>query len=259
MTTEPSTHSDELRTELDFAIEVARAAGEFTQRFFRTDLAIEHKSDGTPVTQADRGAEALMRAEIAARFPSDGIIGEEHDTVEGTSGRTWVLDPIDGTKSFTHGVPLYANLVALVVDDEAVIGVINSPATNEMVWAAKGGGAHTPEGPARVSSHGELRRAWLMTSGFGVWPVGATERVNDAEIKLRTWGDAYGYLMVATGRAEAMVDPVASVWDLSAPSVIVREAGGTFTAKDGSPSASAGSGLGSNGLVHDDLLRVLFP
>ncbi len=263
MTTDP-TNTAANEDDVEFAIDLARAAGEFTQRFFgRADLTVEAKADGTPVTEADRGAEAVVVEAISQRFPDDAILGEEHGAQNGTTGRHWVIDPIDGTKAFARGVPLYSNLVSLLVDGVPVVGVINLPAVEQTVWAGTGLGAFVNGARCAVNTVSDPADAFVMTSGFGAWPVGATERLGAAGMKLRTWGDAYGYYLVATGQVEAMVDPIAELWDLAAPSVIVPEAGGCFTHADGSPftckPGEAPSAVASNGRVHDTVRRALWP
>lgn len=245
---------------VDHAVHIARAAGELTLQWFRhADLAVDHKGDGSPVTEADLAAERLMRDELAAAFPDDAIIGEEHPDAAGTSGRTWVIDPIDGTKAFTKGVPLYSNLLALVDEHGPAIGVINLPALGETVWAGRGLGAFHNGTPCRVSDHASLAGAYVMTSGFGYWPSGALEAVLASPAIFRTWGDAYGYSLVATGRAEAMIDPLANPWDVAPIAVIIPEAGGrysTFDGDDGPDAWRTGSGVGTNGAIHADLLGL---
>lgn len=255
---------EELRDRLEVATRIARLAGRLTLEWFRTSgLAVDTKADGTPVTQADRAAERLVREHLARHFPNDGVVGEEEQDTTGRSGLRWVIDPIDGTKAFTHGVPLYSTLLALVdPDDVPVLGVVDLPALGETASAAKGVGAWLVRGdgpPERtgVSSTAEVAGSWAMTSGFGPWDPAAFERVRAAGVHLRTWGDAYGYVLVATGRADAMIDPVAELWDLAAPAVVVDEAGGRFSALDAGPGAGGGSGLGTNGHLHDALLELL--
>ncbi len=249
--------------DVEFAIELARAAGEFTQRFFgRRDLRVDAKADGTPVTDADRGAEALVVEAINQRFPDDAVLGEEHGGQTGTTGRQWVIDPIDGTKAFARGVPLYSNLVSLLIDGVPTVGVINLPAVNQTIWGGVGLGAFVNGDRCSVSSVSKPSDAFVVTSGFGAWPVGATERIGETGMKLRTWGDAYGYYLVATGQVEGMVDPIAELWDLAAPSVIVPEAGGTFTHHDGAQWTCAPgelpSAVATNGLLHDTVRNAVW-
>lgn len=247
-------------TLVDTAVTLAREAGEATLSWFtRPDLAVEHKSDGSPVTEADRAAETLIRERLGTAFPDDAVIGEEHADTTGTSGRTWVIDPIDGTKAFTRGVPLWSNLVAMVDEHGPAVGVINLPALGETVWAGRGIGAFHDGRPCQVGDHGDLAGACVCTSGFGYWPADALAALQASPVALRTWGDAYGYALVATGRVEAMVDPMVNPWDVAAVAVIITEAGGRFSGFDGREGADtwrAGSGVASNGAVHDALLGL---
>lgn len=243
---------------MEFAVEIARQAGDLTLRHFRdSGLVVDRKDDRSPVTLADRTAESLLRDLIAARHPDDAIVGEEHAAVGGTSGRTWYLDPIDGTKSFVHGVPLFTTLVACYDADGPLVGVIAAPALGEATWAGRGAGCFHDDTPARVSATADLAESYVMTSGLEWWPPALRTVALDPPFTLRTWGDGYGYSLVATGRAEAMVDPGAEVWDLAPLPVIITEAGGRFTGTDGSDGIASGSAVASNGLVHDALLSVL--
>ena len=240
---------------LEFAVAIAREAGTSTLRHFRsTDLAVDRKVDDSPVTVADRQAEALLRERIRDAYPDDAIVGEEQDDVAGTSGRTWYLDPIDGTKSFVHGVPLFTNLVACEDRDGPLLGVINAPALGETTWAGRDAGCFHDDTPARVSAVGAIDRAYVMTSGFEWWPPPLRLLADRAPFTMRTWGDGYGYSLVATGRADAMVDPEAAPWDLAPLPLIIGEAGGRLTGLDGTPGVGSGSAVASNGLIHDELL-----
>lgn len=242
---------------LHAAVEILREAGELTLSHFRSvDLVIDEKADGTPVTVADKGAERLIRERLAERFPDDSVLGEEEADLHGTSGRRWIIDPIDGTKAFSHGVPLYTNLLALEDEHGPAVGVINVPALGETVWAGRGLGCFCNGERAQVSTRSEVAGAWAMTSGFGVWTTALYERVTAAGIHLRTWGDGYGYVLVATGRVDAMIDPVAALWDVAPMPVIITEAGGRFSSTGGAPAADSGSGLASNGLLHDQLVEL---
>jgi histidinol phosphatase-like enzyme (inositol monophosphatase family) len=243
---------------LDTAVTLARQAGELTLQYFRRDdLAIDRKGDGTPVTAADRGAERLLREEIEKLFPDDGILGEEEAEKVGTSGRRWILDPIDGTKAFTHGVPLYTNLLALEDADGIAIGVINVPALGETVAAGRGLGCFANGAPVSVNGHDTIEGTYLSTSGYTPWDDDCMLRAKRAGLNLRTWGDGYGYVLVATGRIEAMFDPVAELYDLAPVPVIINEAGGRFTALDGQEGPGHGNGLATNGRLHDELLAIL--
>lgn len=259
-----------MEEELRFAAEIAREAGGSTLRYFGTEsLGLETKSDGTPVTRADREAEAILRRRIRETFPEDGILGEEEGESPGTSGRTWILDPIDGTKSFARGIPLYTTLVGLEVDGEAVVGAAHLPALGEMVYARRGGGAHWVTGiggeevmqRARVSSVGELSRALLsITSvgGFARRGRGALyDRLREGMGWDRAFPDAYGHLLVATGRVEAMVDPFVSVWDVAALQPIIEEAGGVFTDLSGEATHRGGSAVSTNAVLADSVRGLL--
>jgi len=244
--------------ELELAVALLREAGERTLRWFRaTDLVVERKGDGTPVTAADRDTERFLREALAEAFPGDGVLGEEEAPAASRTGRRWVIDPIDGTKAFTCGVPLYSNLLALEDEHGIAIGVINLPALGETVWAGRGLGARSDRGPARVSAHPGLDGAYVMSSSFSHWPPGAVARLEGAGAVLRTWGDGYGYALVATGRAAAMVDPAVEPYDIGPMPVIFSEAGGRFTDLAGAEGIEAGSGVGTNGHVHEALLEVL--
>ena len=243
---------------LDFAVEVVRAAGDLTLGWFRaSELAVDTKADGTPVTAADRAAERLVRERVAERFPDDGVLGEEEPETPGRSGRRWIVDPIDGTKAFTRGVPLYSTLLALEDAHGPAIGVIGLPALGQVVYAGRGLGCWSEGRPARVSDTARLDGAYLMSSGYGHWPDAALLAVKHAGCHLRTWGDGYGYALVATGRADAMVDPAVDLYDVAAMPVILAEAGGRFTTVDGREDAAGGSGVATNGRIHDELLGVL--
>ena len=246
------------RALLDFAVDVAREAGESTRRWFQSrDLAVDSKADGTPVTAADRHAERLVRERIGDRFPDDGVLGEEEPETEGTSGRRWIVDPIDGTKAFTHGVPLYSTLLALDDEHGPAVGVIVLPALGQAVYAGRGLGAWCDGEPARVSATPSLDGALLTTSSYSHWPEADLLGVKRAGCEMRTWGDGYGYALVATGRVEAMVDHVVEVYDVAPMPVILAEAGGRFTGLAGASGAAWGSGVATNGVVHDELLTVL--
>ena len=242
------------------AVEFARRAGDFTLPYFRSlELAVEHKHDDTPVTEADRGAERLLRELLADAFPTDAVIGEEEDDTAGTSGRTWVIDPIDGTKAFTHGVPLYSTLLAALDEHGPLLGVICLPALPETVWAGRGLGCFLDGEPCHVSEHDTVEGAYVTASALRNWPTGALDATHGAGAFVRTWGDAYGYALVATGRVEAMVDHQAAIWDIAPMPVIIGEAGGRMSDLAGADSITSDSGLATNGLLHDDLLALLAP
>ncbi len=255
-----------LDSRLKFAVEIARRAGQHTLRYFQSaDLAVDSKADASPVTIADREAEQLLRRDIAAAFPHDGILGEEFGEQPGTSGFRWILDPIDGTKSFISGVPLYGTLVGVERDGQSLVGVIVIPALDECVYAAAGQPAwyirgNAPPRETRVSQKRRLAEGLFVTSevaSFGKRGRQTTyEQLQAAARVSRTWGDCYGYLLVATGRAEVMVDPIMSVWDAAALQPIMQAAGGSFTDWQGRPTIHAGEGIATNGLVLDEVLAI---
>jgi histidinol phosphatase-like enzyme (inositol monophosphatase family) len=243
---------------LDEAVTLAREAGEHTLRWFGTDdPVVDRKGDGTPVTEADRATERLLRTRLSVLHPADTIIGEEEVEQSGTSDRRWILDPIDGTKAFTHGVPLYSTLLAVEDEHGPAIGVIVLPALGEVVYAGRGRGCFRNGRPARVSKRDRLPGSYLTTSGFDYWPESTLSAVRASGMLMRTWGDGYGYALVATGRVEAMIDPSAEQWDLAAMPVIVGEAGGRFSDYAGTPRATGGNGVATNGLLHDEVLSLL--
>lgn len=244
------------------AVEILRAAGTFTMQWFdNPSLNVLTKSDGTPVTEADRGAERLIRERLSLLHPEDSVLGEELDDYIGSSSRTWIVDPIDGTKAFTRGVPLYSNLLAVVDDYGPLIGVINLPALSTTVYAGRGLGCFRDGRPVRVSDRSIPSTCVLSTSGFGTWEDSSLLGVKRAGFELRTWGDGYGYAMVACGALDAMVDPQVSLWDIAPMPVIFAEAGGRFTGTDGNdvslvPGSNV-SGVATNGVVHDAVIAAL--
>jgi histidinol-phosphatase len=266
---------DPVQSRLDWALRITREAGDSTLSYFRRqDLAVEFKADASPVTAADRAAEELLRKRIAERFPDDSILGEEFGAAVGSSGYEWVLDPIDGTKSFVHGVPLYTTLVAVLREEQPQLGVIYAPACRELVYAKVGGGCwyviggngETVAAPiaAHVSTVRQLRESLLLTSEVASFRTGRKKDALPMYLELqkatrlaRSWGDGYGYLMVATGRAEVMIDPVMNLWDAAPLQTVIQEAGGQFTDWKGRATVHAGEALATNGLVAEETLAIL--
>jgi histidinol phosphatase-like enzyme (inositol monophosphatase family) len=255
------TSAAELQQLLDFAVGLARGAGDITLGYFRRNFRTERKADGSFVTQADREAESYLRAQIRGSFPDDWIHGEEEGESAGTSGRRWILDPIDGTYAFVHGVPLYGVLVGLEIGGEASVGVVNIPALGELVAAARGRGCFWNGERARVSGVGSLAESLLLSTDFGTCAAyGFGEATEDLQRRVharRTWGDCYGHLLVATGRAEIMLDPVMNVWDCAPLLPILEEAGGTFTDWQGRPTIRGGNAISTNGLLFAETLKVV--
>lgn len=255
----------ELNARLELAVSAAREAGQQTLSYFqRDDLGVELKADASPVTVADRGAEELLRKRIAAAFPHDGILGEELGEQSGTSGYRWILDPIDGTKSFISGVPLYGTLIGIECDARSVVGVIRVPGLDEMVYAAKGQGAWYVKGaaaPRRAHvSKKSLAEGLFLTSEVKNFHTidrfEAYDRLQQAARITRSWGDAYGYLLVAVGRAELMVDPMMHVWDCAALQPVIEEAGGTFTDWQGTPTIHSQNAIATNGRCLEEVLAI---
>jgi histidinol-phosphatase len=241
---------------MDFAVRTARDAGDVTLRHFGT-AAVQFKGDGSELTAADLAAEAYIRAALAEAFPEDGVIGEEEGERPSRSGRRWIIDPIDGTRSFASGVPLYCVLLALEAEGRPVVGCAHFPATGQTLVAGTGAGAWVNGQRVRVSDCDDLASARLVTSGLEYWrdtPTHAAgfDRLVRATRTARTWGDGFGYYLVATGRAEIFCDPICGQYYDYAPfSVILPEAGGRFSQFDGGPIAPQTNSIASNALLHD--------
>jgi histidinol-phosphatase len=253
--------NNELKSLLDFAVRLAREAGDITLRHFKGSFAAERKADDSFVTIADREAERFLRASIEQSFPDDGILGEEEGEKIGTSRRRWIIDPVDGTYSFVHGVPLYAVLIGLEIDEEPVLGAVNLPALNELVYAARGLGCFWNGEPARVSETKSLSEALLLATDFGTaeqYGFGpAAAKLQHQVNARRTWGDAYGHVLVATGRADIMLDPVMNVWDCAALLPLLEEAGGTFTDWQGKRTIHGGNAISTNGRLFDNVMETI--
>ncbi|HEX5472826.1 MAG TPA: histidinol-phosphatase [Lacipirellulaceae bacterium] len=261
----------EIAEKLEFAVDIAREAGEVALRYFRRcDLVVESKADHSPVTIADRSAEELLRQRIGERFPDDAILGEEFGEQRGKNDFQWILDPIDGTKSFIHGVPLYTTLIAVLQKGEPLIGVIHAPALCETVYAANGAGcwyicgSMSKPQSARVSNVAKLSEGLLLTSEIEGFrenrrsdAINIFMRLQRSARVARTWGDGYGYLMVATGRAEVMIDPITNLWDAAPLLPIIQEAGGHFSDWTGDPTIRAGEALATNACVKDEVLAII--
>jgi histidinol phosphatase-like enzyme (inositol monophosphatase family) len=251
----------ELKELLEFSVVLARGAGDITLNYFRKQPETSTKSDGSYVTIADREAEAYLRGQINERFPDDGIVGEEEGETEGRSGRRWILDPIDGTFAFVHGVPFYGVLIALEIDGEMSVGVINMPALGEIVSAAQGCGCFLNGEPTRVSTTAKLEEALLLCTDFRAAAYHGFGRAVDFLQRTaktsRTWGDCYGYVLVATGRADVMLDPVMNLWDCAPLLPIMEEAGGTFTDWRGVRTVDGGNAIATNKLLFDEVMQLI--
>lgn len=253
--------SDSLASLLEFAVEVAWRAGRATLAHFQTGIAAETKADHSPVTIADREAERIARGLIEVRHPRDGILGEELGETRPGARRRWILDPIDGTRAFVHGVPLYGVMVALEDEGDAVLGVLHFPALNETVFAARGEGCWWDGRRALVSPVSRLDRALVLTTDArppeDAFQATGWPRLAALADTARTWGDCYGHALVATGRAEAMVDPVLAPWDAAPLKPIIEEAGGVFTDWAGAETHLGGSGISTNAALARDIRGVL--
>lgn len=262
----PQTKSRELQSRLELALRGARQAGDLILEHYQsTALTVDRKRDSSPVTIADRNAEQFLRGEIAKSFPQDAILGEEFGEQPGTSGFRWILDPLDGTKSFIHGTPLFGTLVGVEFEDRCVVGVCHFPVLNETAWGATGLGAWwqsagTEPRPARVSTVADLSQGlfcFTTVQGFGrIGRMDAFESLIASASIARGWGDCYGHILVATGRAEVMVDPLMNAWDCAALVPIVEEAGGSFMDWNGETNIRSGNGISVNAALRETILSI---
>jgi histidinol-phosphatase len=265
MTDQPS--PPEWESRLAWARQFAVEAGKLTLRYFQNpSLQVESKSDDSPVTVADRQAEEFLRDRIHERFPRDGVLGEEFGETPGESGVRWILDPIDGTKSFISGVPLYGTMVGIEFAQRCPIGVVYMPGLDEGVYAQSGEGAFwfrgsSPPTPCKISQTGLLTQASFVTSQASTFAArGAMPAYLEIERRARltrTWGDCYGYLLVATGRVDLMIDPIFNVWDAAAIQPIISEAGGVLTDWGGIETIHGGEGVACNRKLLPQVLGVL--
>jgi histidinol-phosphatase len=253
--------------DLTLALTLADRADALTSaRFGALDLRIDTKPDLTPVTDADRAVEADLREALGRERAQDSVVGEEFGGNTAFSGRQWIIDPIDGTKNFVRGVPVWASLIALLEDGIPSVGVVSAPALRRRWWAARGRGAFAAVdgGPPRslsVSSVAELGSASLSFSSLSGWAQrGLRDRfieLTDAVWRVRAYGDFLSYCLVAEGAVDIAGEPEVSVWDLAALDILVREAGGRFTGLDGAAGPHRGSAVATNGLLHEHVLSSL--
>ncbi|WP_024799522.1 histidinol-phosphatase [Nocardia sp. BMG51109] len=253
--------------DLELALRLADAADAITRaRFGALDLKVDSKPDLTPVSDADLAVERALRAELERERPGDAVLGEEFGGEVEFTGRQWVLDPIDGTKNFVRGVPVWASLIALLEDGVPVVGAVSAPALARRWWAATGSGAWTrfepePPKPIAVSAVREIGAASLAISSLSGWrDLGLRDRLidlTDEVWRTRGYGDFFGYCLLAEGAVDIATEPEVSLWDLAPLDVLVREAGGRFTALDGSPGPHGGSAVATNGLLHDEVVAKL--
>jgi myo-inositol-1(or 4)-monophosphatase len=248
----------------DFMLELAGASGDFIRPLFgRRDVAVEFKADQSPVTRADRGAEELMRRMIQARFPDHGLLGEELGPENIGAEFVWVLDPVDGTKSFITGVPLWGTLIALLHRGEPVLGCIHQPVIRQLVLGD--GHATTLNGaPVRCRPTRQMTEATLLTCDWlapaRYQDAAGFDRLARSARLCRTWGDAGGYLLLATGWADLVVDPIMNPWDIAALVPVIRGAGGVITDWSGGPAYPATSTVAAaTPELHAAALRQLQP
>lgn len=241
---------------------LSKQAGDITLKHFQTNLAVETKADQSPVTIADRETEEFLRREIIRNFPDDTIVGEEFGVTDGAAGqRRWIIDPIDGTKTFVHGVPLYGVMIGVEQNGEMIAGAVNIPAIGDLVVAKKGSGCWWNGREAHVSPTGKLADALLLTtdivSNYKQGKGDSWESLLAASRMARTWGDCYGHILVATGRADVMVDPIMGDWDCAALQVILEEAGGTFTDYDGKATIYGKCAISTNGYLFNEVMGLV--
>lgn len=242
------------------ATEFAKSGGDATLNHFKKSFKLDFKEDDSPVTNADREAERVIRSEINKHFPEHGIIGEEYGVENEDSDIVWVLDPIDGTKSFIHGVPFYTTLIGVMIKKQPEVGVIYAPALGEMVTAATGQGATLNGDKIQARVCDDLSKATFLSTevttfyshGFGK----PFEELLSAARVHRTWGDAYGHMMVAAGRADIMIDPILSIWDAAALLPVLKEAGASFTDLNGEENVYTGNGLSSVKGIKESILKI---
>jgi histidinol-phosphatase len=262
----PVTNAVHYAADLELALSLADAADVITlDRFGADDLVVESKPDLTPVSDADRAVEVAIRSRLADQRPDDAISGEEFGTT-GDGARRWVIDPIDGTKNFVRAVPVWATLIALLDNDDPVLGVVSAPALGRRWWAARGDGAWTTmlgTAPRRlsVSRVAELADASLSYSSLSGWTtLGRREAfvaLMDACWRTRAYGDFWSYMLVAEGAVDLAAEAELSLWDVAALAPVVTEAGGRFTALDGTDGVHGGNAAASNGLLHQALLAAV--
>ena len=263
----PTLTENDLKQRLDAAIDWSREAGELILGYFQSSgLKVDRKSDATPVTDADRNAESLLRKQVAERFPQDGFLGEEHGEVPSQNGLRWIVDPIDGTKAFVAGVPMFGTLIGLECGDDVAMGVCRLPALNEVIYAATGCGAHwqignEPPRKIQVSETADLADALFCYTEVELFErnqsMPAFLALQQRTRATRGWGDCYGHLLVATGRAEIIADPSMNAWDAAALIPILREAGGSLTTWNGDSMTHGGNGLSVNAALKDEVLAIL--
>jgi histidinol-phosphatase len=264
--------------ELEFAASLADLADRLAlERFGAADLRVETKPDLSPVTEADKAIEQALRERIAAERPADSVLGEEQGA-SGEGGRRWILDPIDGTRNYSRGIPIFATQIALEIDGEVELGLISAPALGRRWWAERGKGAFRSDGPISVSGVERLEDA-TVSIGWGTrMKVSKIERLENAAVSFelsegierlaplaerawhtRSFGDFWQHMLVAEGCVDVAIDPAVKIWDCAPLKIIVEEAGGKFTDLAGRAVIDGGSGVSTNGLLHAETLTAIDP
>ncbi|HEY7330106.1 MAG TPA: inositol monophosphatase family protein [Gemmataceae bacterium] len=251
----------EWRNRYELGVESAQKAGQLALRYFDGSFTVEWKPDDSPVTVADREAEKLLRQKLLAAFPNDGFLGEEFGDTQGTSGYRWIIDPIDGTRSFVRGIPLWATLVGLEYKDEQIAGIVAAPALGQTYRALRGDGAYRNDRPIRVSDVNDLSQALVFYSSLS-WFIKEGHQETFLEMVRRTertrgFGDFYGFVLVAQGSGELMVEHGVHAWDVAALKPLIEEAGGRFSDWQGGTSIHRPDVIVSNGKLHDAALAIL--
>jgi histidinol-phosphatase len=251
----------EWRNRYELAVEAAHRAGQLARRYFESSFHVEWKADRSPVTQADREAEQLLRRTLLEAFPHDGFLGEEFGDTPGASGFRWIIDPIDGTRSFVRGIPLWATLVGLEYKDEQIAGIVDVPALGHRYRALRGDGAYRDDRRIRVSDVGDLSQALVFYSSLS-WFIKAGQQETFLDLirrseRSRGLGDFYGFVLVAEGAGEVMVEHGVHAWDVAAIKPLVEEAGGRFSDWSGAPSIHRPDVVVSNGKLHEQALAIL--
>jgi histidinol-phosphatase len=249
------------RSRYEAALDAAQQAGQYALQYFDRGIDIEWKSDNSPVTMADRGAEQLLRQTLLANFPGDGFLGEEFGATTGSSGFRWIIDPIDGTRSFVRGIPVWACMIGLEYHQELIAGVVHLPAMKQVYRALRGDGAFRDDRRIRVSNIATLSQAHVYYSSISWFKKAGHDRqflnLVDLTERQRGFGDFYGFVMVAQGSGEIMVEHGVHAWDVAALVPILEEAGGKLTAWDGRLDINKPDVLASNAVLHEQALQVI--
>jgi histidinol-phosphatase len=247
-------------SDLELALFLAADVSPLAMKWFHSvDLSVITKADGSPVTQADVAVEQRLRELIADHDSDAAILGEEEGATSGSNGRRWILDPIDGTSAFAHGVPLWSTLIALYDEHGPAVGVISLPGTTEVVAAGRGLGATYNGSPCCVSTHATLENAFVTTWGYEAWSPDVFTKLQAGKAAMRGWSDAYGWALLATGRVDAVLDPTTKLWDVAPMQTIIPEAGGRLSTLPADADMFFDWMVGTNGAVHDELMAKVFP